>query len=424
MAFCSNCGRLLDDSDKFCSFCGKVNSEYKDNKQTNTTDNDISVDAKVRLRGTKDAKTEVAVFVPQLDRSIRILVPNFAEEGQRIRVRGEGLYGVDGRRGDLLVNLSRIEYYDEELTTSVMLSGELNEFTKICIYLPHMQRTVQVSIPNSIKPDKTLRMKGLGKETPDGTRGDLYLYFDRVEYVHPEEKLNQTETGKQRKTVYEGEIHKCPNCGESIAAFVLKCPSCGHELRGADSSSVVHEFSKKIAQVNSYENKESLIRNFYIPNTRENIIEFFILAISNIETDEECREAWAAKLEQTYQKAKLSFGNTKEFEYLERLYQESQKLLKKKRTMKAVGRTAGVIGDGFVSAFITIGKSVVKHRWLRCVFLGAVGVLMVLIGFFVGTESGDSESPFYYLAFVGLFPIIGAFSMLMDNDKSQNDSDD
>ncbi len=29
----------------------------------------------------------------------------------------------------------------------------------------------------------------------------------------------------ERKTVYDGEIHKCPNCGEIIDAFVTNCPA-------------------------------------------------------------------------------------------------------------------------------------------------------------------------------------------------------
>lgn len=56
---------------------------------------------------------------------------------------------------------------------------------------------------------------------------------------------NQTETKKQRKTTYEGEIHKCPNCGEVLNSFVTNCPNCGYELRGANVTSSVNELAKK-----------------------------------------------------------------------------------------------------------------------------------------------------------------------------------
>ena len=51
---------------------------------------------------------------------------------------------------------------------------------------------------------------------------------------------------EQRKTVFEGEIRKCPNCGEVIDSFVAKCPSCGFELNSKRVSSVLMDFIKEI----------------------------------------------------------------------------------------------------------------------------------------------------------------------------------
>ena len=39
---------------------------------------------------------------------------------------------------------------------------------------------------------------------------------------------NTTHTN-QRKTVYDGEIHKCPNCGALMEPFEIKCDVCGYE---------------------------------------------------------------------------------------------------------------------------------------------------------------------------------------------------
>lgn len=69
----------------------------------------------------------------------------------------------------------------------------------------------------------------------------------------------------------------------------------------------------KLEQVKSPEQKDDLIRNFYIPNTKEDICEFFILAVSNIKAEDDCADAWLAKLEQAYQKARLAFGNDSSF---------------------------------------------------------------------------------------------------------------
>ncbi|WP_102268298.1 hypothetical protein [Massilicoli timonensis] len=75
--------------------------------------------------------------------------------------------------------------------------------------------------------------------------------------------------------------------------------------------------------------KEELIRTFYIPNTKEEIYEFFILASSNIKIGGMNTNAWMVKIEQAYQKAELSFGNTSEFERLKSMYVQIKKMNKK-----------------------------------------------------------------------------------------------
>ncbi len=55
----------------------------------------------------------------------------------------------------------------------------------------------------------------------------------------------------ERKTVYDGELHKCPNCGEVLDSFEANCPVCGYELRGATASSAVREFALKLEAIES-----------------------------------------------------------------------------------------------------------------------------------------------------------------------------
>ena len=52
----------------------------------------------------------------------------------------------------------------------------------------------------------------------------------------------------QRRTVYEGELHKCPNCGEVFDSFTAKCPSCGFELNGKQVSSSLKNFIDEISR--------------------------------------------------------------------------------------------------------------------------------------------------------------------------------
>lgn len=182
----------------------------------------------------------------------------------------------------------------------------------------------------------------------------------------------------ERKTVYEGELHKCPNCGEVLQAFVINCSACGYELRGARNSSSVREFAAKLEAIEATrqatrnnpfkmlyfgktitktdEQKMSLIRSFAIPNTKEDLYEFLILAHSNIDVDayvnnqqHDARialsDAWKAKFEQAYQKAKLVFAGDPRFEEIQKLYNSTSKAVKsaKWRIWKILGIVYGAL---------------------------------------------------------------------------------
>lgn len=196
----------------------------------------------------------------------------------------------------------------------------------------------------------------------------------------------------QRKVEYDGEVHKCPKCGETLNAFVSKCESCGYELRGVKIANRVNELSLKLQNIESIEQRSELISNFYIPNTKEDIYEFFILATSNISARSEVSDAWSAKLEQAYQKAKLVFGKTPEFKSLEDMYKEGIK----KYTIRSVGKN------------IKLYKNVV---------ITVIGILMVVGGYFAGSASGDSESPFYMVSLWGMSVTMVGFILLMGKSK-------
>lgn len=195
----------------------------------------------------------------------------------------------------------------------------------------------------------------------------------------------------ERKTVYEGQLHKCPNCGELLDSFKSHCPTCGYEIRDARSSSSVRELAQKLERIEAesmtpIEEKKSLMKmvfgkdfkdedeiknaqnrfdehkrqqkanliiNFSVPNTREDILEFMILASSNIDVkkgiDDDVTKAWLSKFEQVYDKAKILMGNNPSFAQIKYIYDRKRAEIKN-RKFKGLAIACFVVG-GYISLF-------------------------------------------------------------------------
>lgn len=171
----------------------------------------------------------------------------------------------------------------------------------------------------------------------------------------------------QRKQEFAGKLYKCPHCGEVLKSFELNCPACGYELRGARASSVVKEFALKLEVIESRreyekprglfaaaeaqqrvsktdEQKISLIKSFSVPNTKEDMLEFMILATSSMnmrtydstntnvsKSEKEINAAWFSKVQQVYEKAKRSYSTDSVFTEIAALYDSCNDGIKKSK---------------------------------------------------------------------------------------------
>ncbi len=233
------------------------------------------------------------------------------------------------------------------------------------------------------------------------------------------------ENPAERKIVYEGNLHKCPSCGEVLKSFQATCPACGHEIRSAAGSSAVRELAMKLEGIAAkgmppFEEDKSLLRalvgkdlknreeaqaaarrrfeeqktqekvsaiiNFAVPNTKEDILEFMILACSHIDVKsgigDDVTKAWLAKLDQVYQKAEWLLGGTSDFSHIKVVYDNKMGEIQAKRMRKRK-----IIG------------LVVK-----------ISIPMMIIGFVGGAISGDPDSSFYLIGLLGM--IIAAYTAI------------
>ena len=149
---------------------------------------------------------------------------------------------------------------------------------------------------------------------------------------------DNTEQNK-RKEFFDGEVRKCPNCGEAMSALSIKCPNCGHKKQGTKGSDSINALIEKIENASSEEQRVFIIKNFPVPNNEDDIVEFMLLAYSSFDVNiyvkklevEDVMDAWLAKMEQCYQKAKIiaDFGE-KEFSKIEELYLSTKTLCQEK----------------------------------------------------------------------------------------------
>ena len=163
---------------------------------------------------------------------------------------------------------------------------------------------------------------------------------EEVKVTKPKEKSNTS--------------YRCPHCDAVIGAYDTICPYCGSTLKLSNNR--IEEFYNALQSTNDINHKKELIANFYVPNTKEDIKEFFVLAISQINSNDVCKNAWYAKLNQVYLKAKM-FSNDREFyEKLNKEYQEVEEKVKKQIEVadkrKSIENNIGII---LGTIFIAVG---------------------------------------------------------------------
>lgn len=301
---------------------------------------------------------------------------------------------------------------DVTMSVSVKLEGSIDSKTENSVYINHLNKMICVEIPNSITRENTMRLKGLGKIAPNGEKGDLFLKFDSIDNIGVYGKIRHctncgkelaydaefcskcgvavgtTTNKKQRKQEWAGKIVKCPKCGEEMPSFTANCPSCGYELRGSNPLNSVMELATKLENAPTDAMKASLIRTFPIPNTREDIIEFMILASTNIENSfqADISEAWSVKFEQAHEKAKVLYGDLAEFDrcydlFLRKKKENSKVVKKKERQKESIRRDKKtdkrreqfsrffeknkewiLIALGFIAFFLFIGSWSIPHK--------------------------------------------------------------
>ena len=201
----------------------------------------------------------------------------------------------------------------------------------------------------------------------------------------------------EHRTVYEGVLHKCPNCGEAVDSYIGRCPLCGYEFRQTQANSTVKEFVAALEAIEAtrepikrrwshsyYYSRPatktdnqlvSLISGFPIPNSKEDLFDFLFLSQSNIDMDaiadtshgDDAKKlistAWKAKFEQAYQKAKILFSDDPRFLTIQEVYETTNRSIKKAKRQSGVTAVIVLISIfAFIGAMVLLGLSISNHN--------------------------------------------------------------
>ncbi len=153
-------------------------------------------------------------------------------------------------------------------------------------------------------------------------------------------KLFALQKNSQSNSVKYGDIKKCPSCNAQINSFSSVCGDCGYEFRNIGANSSVKELSQKLDNVVSecgtksykhmvgrgYSDEETartddiaakqkhVIKNFPVPNTREDILELLYFIQPKIEigfrADKNVFD-WRSKYREIINRAKSSYKSDK-----------------------------------------------------------------------------------------------------------------
>ncbi len=166
-------------------------------------------------------------------------------------------------------------------------------------------------------------------------------------------EMNAAKPAPKRTSNKYGEVRKCPTCGAMIKPGKAVCEECGYEVTGVGGVSSAERLAAALAKTSWERDQISIIKNFPIPNTVEDLMEFCLMCESRGKNDPESRIEYAYhnKYKETLSKAKVYFPNDVRFQ---EIFQRSESLFNKQSYLYRYRKTAGCLIGIIVFVFFII----------------------------------------------------------------------
>jgi DnaJ-class molecular chaperone len=145
-----------------------------------TAGNDLSTDATIAFHtAVMGGFCEISLKHGQQSETLQIKIPPGVDSGRKIRLRGKGDPGANGKNGDLIVTIHvapHPQFKRQGQNLELKLPVTLGEAALgATVDVPTPGGTVALKIPPGSSSGRRLRVKGQGVRSPDGQAGDLYV---------------------------------------------------------------------------------------------------------------------------------------------------------------------------------------------------------------------------------------------------------
>lgn len=218
------------------------------------------------------------------------------------------------------------------------------------LYDPALERLIEMAIADGELTDKERAVLFKRAEAMGVDLDEFEMVLEARLYEKGQQMAAQTAAAPAPTSNKHGGIKKCPACGAVVPPFTAKCVDCGFEFNDAQANSNVERlfamlneleaqsqedatglfggmsqamgasFSSMMGGDKVTRRKKTLIENFPIPTTKDDILEFLTLAAPRTKTSmfnsdtnaKEMAKAWKSKCEQIIMKAKIVLRDDKQ----------------------------------------------------------------------------------------------------------------
>lgn len=219
------------------------------------------------------------------------------------------------------------------------------------MYSEQLEKLIELALADGELTEKEKQILFKRAEAEGIDLDEFEIVLDAKVFEKTKSKTNETTAAPQSNKF--GDIKKCPACGAIVESFSTRCGDCGHNFIGGISNTSINKLFEMLNEIEGKRKDSTLgslattflskgfglggdkidsqkieiIKNFPIPTTKEDILEFLSLAIPNakktgsfwqkmnkdpeIELHNKFVPVWKAKCEQIIMKARFSMKEDK-----------------------------------------------------------------------------------------------------------------